>query len=113
DITVVTPSGSKTDRMKTADAVTVLDEREIRERASGQTPDIIATAPGVYGQATAHGQGSPFIRGMTGNSVLVMVDGVRFNNSVFRFGPNQYTSSIDPSTIERIEIIRGPSSVLY
>lgn len=113
DITVVTPSGSKATRMKVADAINVLDERDIQERMVGQTPDVIAGTTGVYGQNTSAGQGSPFIRGMTGNSVLTLVDGVRFNNSTFRFGPNQYTSSIDPYTIERIEIIRGPSSVLY
>ncbi|MBZ0138053.1 MAG: TonB-dependent receptor [Planctomycetes bacterium] len=113
DITVVTPSGSEGSRMKVADAINVLDRRDIQERLVGQTPDIVAGTTGVYGQNTAVGQGSPFIRGMTGNSVLTLVDGVRFNNSTFRFGPNQYLSSIDPYTIERIEIIRGPSSVLY
>jgi hemoglobin/transferrin/lactoferrin receptor protein len=113
DITVVTPSGSKAERMNVPDAVNVLEERDIRERLVGQTPDIIAGTTGVYGQNTAAGQGSPFIRGFTGNSVLTLVDGVRFNNSTFRFGPNQYLSSIDPYSIERIEIIRGPASVLY
>jgi len=45
--------------------------------------------------------------------VLSLVDGVRLNNSTFRFGPNQYLATIDPATIERIEVVRGPGSVLY
>lgn len=113
DITVVTPGGSEAKRMNTPEAVSVLDGRRLEERGSGQTPDLLEGSTGVFGQHTAAGQGSPFIRGMTGNQVLTLVDGVRFNNSTFRFGPNQYLSSIDPSSIARIEIIRGPSSVLY
>jgi outer membrane receptor protein involved in Fe transport len=113
EIEVVTPSGSKKKFLDTADAVTTLNRRQIEERGSGQMPDLLEGATGVYGQHTAHGQGSPFIRGMTGKQILMLVDGVRFNNSTFRFGPNQYYSSIDPFSIDRIEVIRGPSSVLY
>lgn len=113
DIDVVTPAGSESKLMDTPDAVTVLDQRDIEERMQGQLPDVLEGITGVYGQHTAHGQGSPFIRGFTGKQVLLLLDGVRFNNSTFRFGPNQYTSSIDPFSIRRIEIIRGPSSVLY
>jgi len=45
--------------------------------------------------------------------VLILVNGVRLNNSTFRFGPNQYLATIDPSSIDRIEVVRGPGSVLY
>lgn len=113
DITVVTPAGSESERMKTPDAVSVVDQRKIEERMAGQAPDLLEGVTGVFGQHTAAGQGSPFIRGLTGNQVLTLVDGVRFNNSTFRFGPNQYLSSIDPYSIARIEVIRGPASVLY
>ncbi|HUT79539.1 MAG TPA: TonB-dependent receptor, partial [Polyangia bacterium] len=42
-----------------------------------------------------------------------LVDGVRFNNSTFRTGPNQYLASFPPWAVERVEVLRGPSSVLY
>ena len=64
-------------------------------------------------QKTAHGQGSPFIRGFTGFHTLLMVDGIRLNHSAFRSGPNQYWASVDPLSIGRVEVVKGPSSVLY
>lgn len=113
DIEVVTPGGSKKKKLDTPDSVTTLDRRQIQERMAGQTPDLLEGTTGVYIQHTAHGQASPFIRGRTGKEIVMLVNGVRFNNSMFRGGPNQYYSSIGPDTIERIEVIRGPASVLY
>jgi len=69
--------------------------------------------PGIMVQKTGHAQGSPYIRGFTGFRNVLLVDGVRFNNSVFRDGPNQYWNLIDPYTIERLEVVKGPSSILY
>ncbi len=113
EIEVVTPAGGARKFLDTPDAVTTLSRRQLEERMAGQMPDLMEGATGVFVQHTAAGQGSPFIRGFTGKQILLLVDGVRFNNSAFRFGPNQYYSSIDPFSIERMEIIRGPSSVLY
>ena len=44
---------------------------------------------------------------------MLLIDGIRLNNAVFREGPNQYWSTVDPLTIDRLEVVRGPSSVLY
>ena len=74
---------------------------------------MFRNAEGVYIQKTNLGGGSPFIRGLTGKQVLVLVDGIRLNNSFYRFGPHQYLNTIDPNSIERIEVVRGPGSVLY
>lgn len=72
-----------------------------------------AAGPGVWVQETNLGGGSAFIRGLTGNQVLILVDGVRMNDSTTRFGPNQILNTVDPAIVERIEVTRGPSSVLY
>jgi hemoglobin/transferrin/lactoferrin receptor protein len=76
-------------------------------------PDALRHVPGVMVQKTGHGQGSPFIRGFTGFRNLLLIDGIRLNNSVFRDGPNQYWNTIDPHSISHMEIVKGPSSVLY
>ncbi len=67
----------------------------------------------MYVQKSNPGGGSPFIRGLTGKQVLLLVDGVRLNNSFYRAGPHQYLNTVDAHSLERIEIIRGPASVLY
>lgn len=76
-------------------------------------PEALRETPGVHVQKTGHGQGSPFIRGFTGFRTLLLIDGIRLNNAVFRDGPNQYWNTIDPLTVERLEVVKGPSSVLY
>jgi len=87
------------------------------EALSTNTPMSLAHAmsqmPGVWMQKTNHGGGSPFLRGLTGYQTLILIDGIRFNNSTFRSGPNQYLNTIDPYTLERIEILRGQGSVQY
>ncbi|MES2884030.1 MAG: TonB-dependent receptor [Pseudomonadota bacterium] len=93
--------------------VTVIDREELDEDSTTSVPDLIERALGVYVQKSNPGGGSPFIRGLTGKQVLLLVDGLRLNNSFYRAGPHQYLNTVDAHSLERIEIIRGPASVLY
>lgn len=77
------------------------------------TPEALSRMNGVFVQKTNHGGGSPFVRGLTGNQTLILVDGIRLNNSTFRYGPNQYLNTIDPFTIQTIEVAKGTGSVQY
>ena len=71
------------------------------ERRSYRTlPQILRDTPGVMVQETAHGHGSPYIRGFTSFRTLMLVDGIRLNHSAFRPGPNQYWNTVDPLSIE-------------
>lgn len=67
---------------------------------------------GVFVQKTNHGGGSKFIRGLTGNQTLLF-DGIRLNNSIYRYGPNQYLNTVDVFIIDRMEVAKGISSVQY
>ena len=93
----------------------VVDGEELRATGRRSLPQAIAAAagPGYWLQETNLGGGSAFIRGVTGNQVLILVDGVRLNDSTTRFGPNQIMNTIDPAIVERVEVTRGPASVLY
>lgn len=77
------------------------------------TPEALMGVNGVFVQKTNHGGGSPFLRGLTGNQTLILVDGIRLNNSTFRYGPNQYLNTIDAFSINRIEVAKGTGSVQY
>lgn len=94
-------------------SVELLDSDFIRESTRRTLPDALRYTPGVLVQKTTHGHGSPFIRGFTGRQNLLMVDGVRINNSTFRSGPVQYWNTIDSLAIDRIELVPGQGSVLY
>lgn len=75
--------------------------------------DALADRPAISVQRTARGQVSPFIRGQTGFRVLTLIDGVRLNQAVYRDGPNQYLSLVDPWMLESARVVHGPGSVLY
>ena len=77
------------------------------------TPEALMGSSGVFVQKTNHGGGSAFIRGLTGNQTLLILDGVRLNNATFRYGPNQYLNNIDLYTIDQIEVSKGTGSVEY
>lgn len=92
----------------------VIDAKAMQNvRLSRTVPEALRETPAVMVQKTSHGQGSPFIRGFTGFRTLFLIDGIRLNNSTFREGPNQYWSTVDPFSVERLEVVKGPGSVLY
>jgi hemoglobin/transferrin/lactoferrin receptor protein len=94
-------------------STTVIYEDEIINNGIRTTVDALGMVPGVLVQKTAHGQGSPYIRGFTGFRNVFLIDGVRLNNAVFREGPNQYWNTVDPNSIAKFEVVKGPTSVVY
>ena len=94
-------------------SVYTVDNDEITAKNYRTTTDIFRDVPGAMSQKTSHGQGSPFLRGFTGFHNLFLVDGIKLNNAVFRSGPNQYWNTVDPLSVQRMEIVMGPSSVLF
>ena len=77
------------------------------------TADLLAISNQVFIQKSQMGGGSPMIRGFATNRVLLVVDGVRMNNAIFRGGNLQNVISLDPNAIENTEVIFGPGSVSY
>lgn len=111
---LVTALRSESQWLDTPNTVQTVTAADIRLRKMSSTmPEALREMPGIMLQKTSNGQGSPFIRGFTGFRNLLLIDGVRFNNSIFRDGPNQYWNTVDPLTLDRLEVVKGPSSVLY
>ena len=114
--TVVTVTASRGAVETVAEASQVVS---VRERDEIVGPPIVTVAhalehtPGVMLQETTYGAVSPHIRGLTGYQTLLLLDGIRFNTSIFRNGPNQYLGWIEPSSLERIEVALGPGGVAY
>lgn len=93
--------------------VTIKNSKKGNLNLDRTVPEFLSGLPGIFIQKTNHGGGSPFVRGMTGNQNLILIDGFRLNNSIFRYGPNQYLTLIDPQMVDRIEIVKGTGSVQY
>ncbi len=111
---VVTASRHEESILDTPYSVTVIERDALRTSPDNKTlPDTLTRVPGILLQKTGPAQASPYIRGFTGFRTLWLVDGIRLNNSVWRDGPNQYPATIDLYSVDRLELIRGPSSVLW
>jgi hemoglobin/transferrin/lactoferrin receptor protein len=88
--------------------------KPVAELQNPQTAaDLIAISGEVFIQKSQLGGGSPMIRGFATNRVLIVVDGVRMNNAIYREGNIQNIISLDPSAIEATEIIFGPGATIY
>lgn len=109
---IVTATGFDKDPFETSYSTFSLDEEFLRTRVRS-LPESLQRVPGVQVQKTAYGQTSVYVRGFTGFRVLHLVDGIRLNHTAMREGPNQYFGTIDYLIVERLELVRGPSSVLY
>jgi iron complex outermembrane receptor protein/hemoglobin/transferrin/lactoferrin receptor protein len=108
-----TVRGSRGEAERSGRAGAAVTREEMDERIARSAPDALRWVPGVTVQQTAHGQASPFVRGLTGQQVLLLFDGVRLNNGIFRQGPNQYFFTVDAQSVERIDVVRGSASVRY
>ena len=110
---VVTAHRSAQSAFETPATIYTLNNKYLKNYQPRSTPEALMGAMGVFVQKTTHGAGSPFLRGLTGNQTLLLIDGIRLNNSTFRFGPNQYFNTIDAFTIDRVEVLAGSGSVQY
>jgi len=94
-------------------SVSYINRKSLDDFSPRTTPEALMNMNGLFVQKTNHGGGSPFIRGLTGNQTLILIDGIRLNNSIYRYGPNQYMNTIDVFAIDRIEVAKGTGSVQY
>jgi vitamin B12 transporter len=114
DDIVVTASGFEQPRSETGQAITVIDEERLKELQAVSITDALQTFPGIAiaTRGPVGSQTGVFLRGGNGSQTLVLVDGVRINdpsspNAAFDFG------ALLTGNIGRVEILRGPNSIIW
>ncbi len=110
---VVTVNNNEDLLKQRAERRVIINKREIEKFNPQTSADLLANKPGISVQKTQAGGGSPNIRASEANRVLLMIDGVRMNNAIYRGGHLQNAITIDPSILANSEILYGPSSVVY
>lgn len=113
EVTVTPARGEQERTFDVPEAVGVATAEEIASRPVQILPQALREETGVLVQQTTTAQGSPFIRGFSAQRVVYLLDGVRFNTSTARAGATQYLGWIDAGNVQRMEIVRGPTSVQY
>ena len=110
---ILSVARSKTNKNKIAEKVNVISSNTIRQNIIQTGADVLELTPGLRLQKSQGGGGSPVIRGFEANRVLLVIDGVRMNNAIYRSGHLQNAITIAPHNLERVEVIYGSSSVGY
>lgn len=115
DLDEVVFSANKVEERKSEipQRIEVIKARELEFNLPQTSGDLLVQTGKVYLQESQMGGGSPVLRGFEANKVLLVVDGVRMNNAIYRSGHLQNVLTIDPNALERVEVINGPGSVIY
>ena len=109
----ITATRHATDVHDVAAPVSVLDSNSLHERSPNNAADLLRELPGADVIGVGPNQNRPSIRGQRGQRILLLEDGIRVNNSRRQQDFGELPALVDVSALERIELIRGPASVLY
>ncbi|MDX1627605.1 MAG: TonB-dependent receptor [Fulvivirga sp.] len=90
-----------------------ISAQEIAFNNPQTSADMLAQSGEIFMQKSQYGGGSPKLRGFAANSVLIVVDGVRMNNAIYRGGNLQNVINVDPNALAGAEVVLGPGSVIY
>ena len=113
DEVILSVARNATKRSKIAEKVNIISVKDISNRRPTSGAELVGLSPGIRIQKSQGGGGSPVIRGFEANRLLLVVDGVRLNNAIYRSGHLQNSLTIHPNMIERVEVVYGSSSVGY
>ncbi len=113
EVTVTATAGAVQDKQNVPQQINVIEASEIAERAKAVVAQAVVEEPGVQLLRTSPTMAGIYVRGLTGNKVNVFVDGVRYSNSAARGGVNTFLDLIEPTSLQAIEVLRGPNSAQY
>lgn len=93
--------------------IDIITARAIANANAQNTGDLLINSGNVFVQKSQQGGSSPVIRGFEASRVLLVVDGIRMNNAIYRAGHLQNVITVDQNMLERVEVLYGPASTLY
>ena len=111
ETTITATAGGQTTTFEAFNAITTLDSFDLVTDAQGSLGEALQNEPGVANRSFGPGASRPIIRGFDGDRVLLMEDGIRSGDLSSQSGDHSVT--IDPNGLARVEIVRGPATLLY
>jgi hemoglobin/transferrin/lactoferrin receptor protein len=93
--------------------ILAIPSREINRLNPLNSADLLEKTGQVFVQRSQLGGGSPVLRGFEANKVLLVIDGLRMNNAIYRGGHLQNILRVHPLLTERVEVVFGAGSVVY
>ncbi len=110
-LTVTASAAGTSTTFESFNAITSLDGVELARNIGTSIADALSTVPGVSKRSFGPGSGRPIIRGFDGDRVLIMQDGVRTGDLSSQSG--DHGVSIDAGGLDRLEVVKGPATLLY
>jgi hemoglobin/transferrin/lactoferrin receptor protein len=110
---VISASKVEEGKKTVAQQVMVIGPKEIAASQAQTSADLLANTGTVFVQKSQMGGGSPVLRGFEANRIVMVIDGVRMNNIIYRGGHLQNVITMDNNALDRVEVLFGPSSNLY
>ncbi len=111
DVTVTATTGGRTTTFEAFNSTTTLDSFDAVTNPVGTLAEALEHQPGIAKRSFGAGAGRPIIRGFDGDRVLVMEDGIRTGDLSSQSGDHGVNT--DPNGLDRIEVVRGPATLLY
>ncbi len=111
DNVILSVSRTLTKKTNIAEQVKIIDKIEAVKIMPATGADLLELTGSLLVQKSQGGAGSPIIRGLEANRVLLVLDGIRLNNAISRTGHLHTAVTINPLILDRTEIIYGPSSI--
>jgi len=100
-------------KRKITQQVESISKKEIEFQNFQTTADVLGNSGILSVQKSQQGGGSPVIRGFEANRILLLVDGIRMNNLIYRGGHLQNSITVDRYMLENVDVLFGPSSTIY
>jgi len=112
-VTVTASRTAAEDASRAGQPVNIITRADLDTRVKTVVAQAVEGETGVALQRTSPTMAGVFVRGLTGNKVNVFIDGVRYSTGAQRGGVNTFLNLINQSSLDSIEILRGPSSTQY
>lgn len=93
--------------------IEIIKRKDIIFNNPQTSADMLSNGGEIFVQKSQLGGGSPMLRGFAANSILLVVDGVRMNNAIYRSGNLQNVLQADVNSLESTEVIFGPGTNIY
>ena len=113
DEVVISANNFKEKKKNVAQLIDVITAKTIAETNAQNTGDLLINTGKVFVQKSQQGGSSPVIRGFEASRILIVIDGVRMNNAIYRSGHLQNIITADQNMLSRVEVLYGPSSTIY
>ena len=113
DEVVISVSNFAEKKKNIAQKIEIISAKMIAQTNAQNTGDLLINTGKIFVQKSQQGGSSPVLRGFEASRVLLIIDGVRMNNAIYRSGHLQNLITSDQNSLSRIEVMFGPSSTIY